>query len=338
MKKAVIASLGSGLRTVQITAAAAEPSVTGADGQPATLLAAEGDASDAVCLISCGQVVRSAGLSAGRIQVNSRSPGDGGPSARPALHYTRDSARAAVVEGGQLRLWSLRPRLELQATVPVSGAVRNANFLDPTARLIALSGFSGDITVAAVDGQHGIRLLIALPATESGTSVLPVPSADTGGATVVTRAPSGVTSMWLIGGSETALPPDSALGAVTMIAGASGPAGGWVAATDGTPSVSLWHLPGSGSGQSPAIVLAHSEPVEAVAVTAMAETVAAAVVGDTQASLWALPATRRATRRSRDLGGGAWPGRPSRRRRSRPLRGRGGRRPGRDPDLAGRAR
>lgn len=75
-----------------------------------------------------------------------------------------------------------------------------------------------------------------------------------------------------------------------MIAAASGPAGGWVAATDGTPSVSVWHLPGSGRGPSPAIVLAHSEPAEAVAVTATAETVITAVVGGTQASLWALPA------------------------------------------------
>jgi WD40 repeat protein len=286
----VLASLGGGLRTVQITAATAEPSVTGGDGQAVTLLAADGDASDAVCLISCGQVIRAATLSASRIQVNPRPLGDGGPSARPALHYTRDSARAAVVDSGQLRLWNLRPRLELQAAMPTGSVVRNANFLDPAGRLIALSGFSGDITVAVADSEHGIRPLTALPATESGTSVLPVPSADPAGATVVTRAPSGVTSVWLIDGNERAMPPASALGAVTMIAAASSPAGGWVAATDGTPSVSLWHLPGSGSGQSSAIVLAHSEPVEAVAVIATAETVTTAVVGDTQASLWTLPA------------------------------------------------
>jgi WD40 repeat protein len=287
----VIASLGTGLRTVHITASDEEPSVTGDDGQPVTLLAAEGNAADAVCLISIDQAVRAVGLSGGRIQVDPCPLGKGGPSARPALNYAQDSARAAVVEDGQLRLWSLRPRTELQATTPVSDGVRNANFLDPAARLIALSGLSGDITVAAVDGDHRIRPLTALPAAESGTSVLPVPFTDTSGTTVVTRAPSGVTSMWLIDGSKTALSSACTLEAVTIVAGASSLAGGWVAAADGTPSVSLWHLPSSGDAQSPATVLAHSEPAEAVAVTATkATTAAAAVLGDTRASLWALPA------------------------------------------------
>ena len=83
--KLVIASLGSGLRTVEITAVDAVPTVATGTDRPTTLLVAEGDADEAIALISLDQRIHAVVLRADRIEILPRPLGDGGPSARPAL-------------------------------------------------------------------------------------------------------------------------------------------------------------------------------------------------------------------------------------------------------------
>ena len=205
-----------------------------------------------------------------------------------ALRYGQNTGRAAIIAGGQLLLWTLCPRVELESTLPLDGTAHNANFLDPDATLIAVSGFSGDITVVATHDGRVFQRRSALPAGESGTVVQPVPSTHGNGATVVTRAPSGVTNVWLVDANEQTQALDPALGTITKVASASDHSGGWIVVTDGTPSVGLWRLPGPSGHQSSAAVLTHSEDIEAVAVTATAGRATAAVLGDTKATLWTI--------------------------------------------------
>ena len=173
--------------------------------------------------------------------------------------------------------------------VPLHGAAHNAYFLDPGATLVAVSGFSGDIEVVAIPDGQDVQQRLALPVAESGTVVQPVPSTHENGVTLVTRAPSGLTNIWLVGTNEQAPAARPVLGTITDLASASGPTGGWVAATDGTPSVSLWRLPEPTGRQAPAVALTHSEQVERVAVTTKAGQAAVAVIGDTHAALWVYP-------------------------------------------------
>jgi WD40 repeat protein len=287
--KLVVASLGNGLRALRLDASVEVPVIVTATDKPATLLAAEGDAREAVALISVDQEIRAVLLRNDDAEVLPQVLGNGGPSARPALWYRSGATRAAIVSDGELLLWTLLPRVELLATLSTDSQAHAAHFLNSDATLLSLSGFSGDIRILSlVNGTIGQQRL-ALPAGESGTFLYPIPSMEGDVATVVTRSPSGLTKVWLVDGDEPASPLDqSPLGPLTALREASDRTGGVLVATDGTPSVALWRLTKTTAEERPWMVLSHVEEVEAVALTTEAGSVGVVAFGDTRATVWTL--------------------------------------------------
>jgi WD40 repeat protein len=219
--------------------------------------------------------------------VSAQGLGEGGPSTRPALSYGAGSGRAAVVSSGQLIAWTLRPRVERVAALPIEGTGHSVHFLNPDGSLLAVSAFSGDVQILA-NSKGTITSRSALPVGEGGTFVLSVPTSLHEPATVVTRSLSGLTNVWLVDGEQPGSVPDAGLGAVTALAGASDGTGGWIIAADGTTAIAAWRVLSDVGQQAPVIALSHTEDIEAVAVTMRFGRTAAVAIGDSEVTLWNL--------------------------------------------------
>ncbi len=277
----VIASLGNGLRRVQVNAGSRTLIVTPVIDRPVTLLTVADAGNRAVALVSLDQQIHAVILGEGSpAAILGLVLGEGGPMARPALQVGDGVVRAAVVADGAANLWELLPDQRRIASIPVDENLREAAFVDEAGTLLAVFGFSGDVRILTLDSAGFGPERRVLPVGESGSRVLPAPAAAEFPPAVVTRANSGTTRIWLLDDQRRPAGEERS-GAVRALACGTRDVAA-IVSTDGTHEVRFW-WPGRGSHPP---CLDHGEPVENVGVAVDAAGVAITAVGDGRASLW----------------------------------------------------
>jgi hypothetical protein len=283
----VVGSLHDGLHVLRLTRRSDVPFVTSVTNGPVSLLAAKGNESDGIALITLEDQILAVAIHRDRAEILPPALGPGGPLVKAALTYENGSAKAVIVANGHLSIWTLLPQPSLLIDSQIESMTRSVTVLDSDARFVALSKGSGEVNILAANANGTLEERITLPAGESLVETLAVPTVSPQSVTLVTRAPSNVTKVWLVDTTPLPAPThQSTLGKVTALSAASYSSGAVIAAADETPMVAIWNLQEDDLDQSAELVLRHCEAVEMVSVAVDNGYPTVVAVGDDHATLW----------------------------------------------------